>query len=549
MRAVRNLRKKGDPSSCDVDMFNSCYGPKVARCPYFDEFIDYDTIPYWRSVGSKSDILDLLENRLLPRPFEPSSGLTDCLHDVLSYLERFIPEGSLTPLKATDSVNYLPSNTSPGLPHLFEDFKTKGEAQKDALVVYRRDIEGGFRRSFDVPCKAGLRLSLAVKPDNKPRLVWIYPMAMAVAEGRFYFPIMNRLFKCLLFSWDFSYLRGDVHEINHWKNNAKSSFGTDISNFDGTVSKKMISIIFRWFRSRFTMNGTDHTVLDKVRDYFIRTPLWLYDKVFLTDGGVPSGSCFTQMLDSIVNCAYILYLCRSAYPYQAWNFPYCFEFLRVLGDDSDVAFFWEFGFKEFQIGVDALRKCGVKVHDTKGYFRTSCYYNQQLAVETGMTKDVNFLGFNIYNYWLGQSGICSKDPKLVIAQCLFPEHPEKDVGIALARLIGIKYSAGDDKQCHDIVDYFWEHITGRFPDAKVGDIPLEYKNMLKYVFGDFKIEDTELPTFEKICKLYRRASDESFICYPNNEYWSWVSDRWKVKHNTLKDFVFTDLVEDGAVVI
>merc|ERR1712132_20037 len=91
---------------------------------------------------------------------------------------------------------------------------------------------------------------------------------------------------------------------------------------------------------------------------------------------------------------------------------------------------------------------------------------------------------------------------LVIAQCLFPENPEKDASISLARLIGIKWSAGDNLENLNIVDEFFEMLDDRYPDLLIADkLPKEYELLFRYVFGRIKIPIDSFPSNQCHCSV------------------------------------------------
>ncbi|ALO50131.1 62 kDa protein [Penicillium aurantiogriseum partitivirus 1] len=190
------------------------------------------------------------------------------------------------------------------------------------------------------PCLAGQRGGMSERDDPKTRLVWIYPAEMLVIEG-FYAPLMYRDF---------------MNDPNSPMLNGKSAprlyaewccglregetlYGLDFSAFDTKVPTWLIYTAFDILRQNIewsTFQGKPvskqdaqkwRNVWDGMVWYFVNTPILMPDgRMFRKYRGVPSGSWWTQMIDSVVNYILIDYLaeCQEV---EIRN-------LRVLGDDS-----------------------------------------------------------------------------------------------------------------------------------------------------------------------------------------------------------------------
>jgi len=506
----------------------------VQSCPFYDRFFDFEDVPYWRSVGCRTDVQVRIDQFFDPLP-EPSQHQIDCLDTVLHYLERFLPD-KINPLSMEHAAACLPRDTSPGFPYtVTEPGVKKGELLKTIVSDYEKIVKpkNGFR--FNEPCSAGLRLALAKKPANKPRLVWVYPAVVQLAEAKFFIPIYSLLYRCKMFAWDFSFLRGEYSEIEHWLKGSATSYGADVSSFDATVYAFFLRRIFAWIASRFSMTIRQKLEFEAVADYFINTPLWYKKKVYLKNRGVPSGSFFTQLIDSIVNLSYQVYIFEimyhvgirndefSPYPFTYLS-PYFFheiKFCRILGDDSLVGFKHHvFKRAHYEYACDSLQENGVIIHAEKGFFRGWDCINR-----------AEFLGFELPSLFSNiRYPLLRKDPDLVVAQCLFPESQEKHPGIALARLIGIKWSCGDDYQAHEVVDYFHSLFEERHADATPGDLPVEFKHLFQFVFGRIQIPVDKYPSTEEVVNRYRlpfrsRTLDILRI-HTCSDYLEWVDLCW-----------------------
>lgn len=508
---------------------NHVYGGVVAPCPYYDAFFDLKSIPYWRSVGKREDVEANIEAFFVPTPASPDD-IVCALERVLKYLDSFFDE-TLRPLSAKGAVDALPNDSSPGFPYSVNGHRKKGDIKDQILRDYKVE-QSKFCKTgdFDLPCLAGLRLALARKPKNKPRLVWIYPAVVQAAEAKFFMPVYAQLFHCRLFSWDFSFLRGEIGELDQFVEASPVSFGTDVSTFDATVSAQLIRMIFDWMKSKFRLTCAQLNEFDAVARYFINTPLWYQNHVLLKRKGVPSGSFFTQLIDSVVNLSYQLVIVERAvrrdcpgYIMQVERF----SFLRVLGDDSLVAlddwFSYHLSKSNFSYSCNSFLKDGISIHPEKGFYR--------LLYEPRPQKG-EFLGFTIRWNSNARDWRFEKDSDLVLSQCVFPENAEKDPGLSYARLIGIKWSTGDDPELLEIVNTFFDMLMERYPDADPTKLPREYEHLFKYVFGNMKIDPTYYPSDEEVIDRYH---DESYSpvmsllrALPSNvRYSTWLLRSWR----------------------
>jgi hypothetical protein len=115
-------------------------------------------------------------------------------------------------------------------------------------------------------------------------------------------------------------------------------------------------VAFSILGDQLEMDEDDALLWRNIEEYFINTPIYMGDgNVYRKRGGVPSGSYFTQMIDSIVNYLAITY---AMYTNE-------FEFVKmyVLGDDS-------------MVGVNLSDECLEKVITTL----------VSLGLETNMSK-------------------------------------------------------------------------------------------------------------------------------------------------------------------
>nr|UYL95492.1 MAG: RNA-dependent RNA polymerase [Zhangzhou Parti tick virus 3] len=241
---------------------------------------------------------------------------------------------------------YMRRDTSAGVTFMG---KRKGEVMEEiyheARWLGHRMKQGGRHRfnPKDVrfpPCIAGQRGGMSDASDPKTRLVWVYPAEMLVVEGQYaprmyhdymadpLSPMLNgKSAQKLYTEWCVGLREGEL------------LYGLDFSSFDTKVPAWLIHVAFDILKQNVdfeTWHGESVSKRDRAKWnnvwngmvwYFINTPMLMPDgRMFRKYRGVPSGSWWTQMVDSVVNYILVSYLteCQGV---EARG-------LRVLGDDS-----------------------------------------------------------------------------------------------------------------------------------------------------------------------------------------------------------------------
>lgn len=154
---------------------------------------------------------------------------------------------------------------------------------------------------------------LKQKGKHKTRLVCMVDLRVIASELSFSKPIQHFLSREV--DWYSggktpeelrNLVRRDSRAVNHW-------VSLDFSSFDQTISDWLIEDAFKIIKSGFSQLSTeDEALLDVVRDSFIHKDFLLAEgEVKHVDKGVPSGSMFTQIVDSIVNRLMILTFLRA----------------------------------------------------------------------------------------------------------------------------------------------------------------------------------------------------------------------------------------------
>jgi hypothetical protein len=108
----------------------------------------------------------------------------------------------------------------------------------------------------------------------------------------------------------------------------KYQLAVDFSGFDATVNRKLIKMAFSVLRSHFELTESEQQVWSLVESEFINTKFLMPDgKIRYKEGGVPSGSYFTQLIDSIVSASVMIWALQKCGHQKASSA------LIVLGDD------------------------------------------------------------------------------------------------------------------------------------------------------------------------------------------------------------------------
>ena len=216
--------------------------------------------------------------------------------------------------------------------------QTKREAFSRGLLSANRILAPIDSRKPE-PCIALTRTG----KNGKSRLIWGYPMSMTLIEGMFAKPLLSE-FKGGSTPMAFAMTNKTLGlKILSSSQSKKYYYSLDASQFDSSIQRPIIriafSIIRTWFDPHQTLDcgRTVAEVLDIVEEYFIHTPIVMptgnrdvKGQGVLVTGkkhGVPSGSYYTQLIDSIANVIVIGAL-ASEFGFQVNKHD-----ILVLGDD------------------------------------------------------------------------------------------------------------------------------------------------------------------------------------------------------------------------
>lgn len=337
----------------------------------------------------------------------------------------------LEPIIDLDSIKLaLKLTKSSGLPLMVSKLES---------LAYSFDREEQIRLGAKKPnpCVAYKR----TQKENKTRLVWGYPLEMTIMEARFARPLIGAFLDSrttMAFGMQKyelgTYLKYNLKMYKH-------IMCLDYSKFDSSISSSLIAISFEILSSWFSEEDKLKYGWDTIVKYFIHTPIVMPDGHLYggKDHGVPSGSYFTQLIDSIVNTILIGAIGYAFKEETHWRSVF------VLGDDCI-------------FGVD--RKLDL---DTVSKFLRR--YGVTLNIEKSQFDIMYFLGA----YW--DSGFPDNELSDLAAKAVFPEtfrkYPENLTSKQKARLVLSSY-ASQYKSA-------WKFLPKRHPIIQMEQEALDFK--------------------------------------------------------------------------
>nr|UNI73914.1 MAG: RNA-dependent RNA polymerase [brine shrimp partiti-like virus 3] len=389
---------------------------------------------------------DTLKEDLFEYGCKKSKRINDPIYyTVLESVRRDLkPNELIIPLTTGAVVNHpnYPSTRSAGLP-----FKTqpnyptsKGAVVKipgvvDGIRQKWHDIGRGVNRELE-DCCCFARAQISSRQKNKIRATWGYPLEVYLEEGRFFYPMLENLKnkEQPKIAYGLEIATGGMGYINDMaRRNRGNYLMGDWRRFDKTVSAWIIrdafSLLYEWidFGRVIDSEGKiwnvrkDRSIrrFKRLVSYFINTPVRFSDgERYMKIGGVPSGSCFTNIVDSIINMIvmrYCIYQLSGSFPTDD----------VYLGDDSVVCTKNSIDLEAF--ATYAEEKFSMKLNTDKTY-------------QTKNSVNIHFLGY--YN----MDGKPYKPIDTVIASSIYPEKPTATKEETVVRLIGQAYSCFEPSQ-------------------------------------------------------------------------------------------------------
>lgn len=223
--------------------------------------------------------------------------------------------------------------------------------EDDFWYAYDRERQVRLGNKVPSPCIAYKRTQLG----GKTRLVWGYPFEMTIMEARFARPLIDIFLDrntTMAFGKSTFEVGASIARID---NSYGQTYGLDFSKFDSSVSSSLIQASFDILSTWFSESDRLEYGWDRVVDYFIKTPIVMPNgKLYRGKRhGVPSGSYFTQIVDSIANTMIQFYLSFR------FNYSLSWEDFKVLGDDVIISIPREVSLQQLS---DVVSSLGMHLH-------------------------------------------------------------------------------------------------------------------------------------------------------------------------------------------
>nr|APG78183.1 RdRp [Beihai partiti-like virus 1] len=357
-----------------------------------------------------------------------------------SVREQYTPQERLVPLTlgAVEQHPDLTRDSAPGLPYSQEGYRTKAD-------VLNAGISGRWHKLWDVVGKGKpaqipdsqhfFRAQTVDDPDvHKIRTTWGYPFDVLIEESRFFLPYIKWLKTTdqVPIGYQVEIATGGMHYIDDMlKSHPRATFGMlDWRKFDKTIPAWLIRDAFQIMYDVYEMGkvqcsegklwpvNSQHSQrrFRKIVNYFINTTIQTHIGLrFRKTGGVPSGSMFTNIIDSIVNAIVMRYLIYS----YAGEFPLADIY---MGDDSLLVL-------KDPINLDFLGELAEK--------KFSMILNTKKSYLTSNPNNVHFLGY--YNC----DGRPGRNTDFLISSFCDPERTVRDPHITLVRALGEMFATCD----------------------------------------------------------------------------------------------------------
>ena len=435
---ARNLSTDRDPMYFDdqvVDLMKE-FAWDVSR---IEEVVaQLDSIQYTSSRYSYSQIEDQLSRFEMPNvPYFGWNKNFKAAKDTVSQDLAKYRLRSIRYRENADVMDNLPKkDTHAGASYLVTGKRKKGEYEEDIFFeLLKREKDAKLNGTFGMPLMIGSRTQASMPYDDdgnftasfktKSRLVSMVDVYTILSEVRFARPVQSALNRV---DWYAGGKNDDA--INVILNRARSShdfwLSIDYSGFDQSISSWLIREAFDVVRSMFVDDSEFDDTLFKVlvndfcRKHFIDGE----GKLRYSEKGVPSGSMFTQIIDSIVNRLMIITYLNSQ---NIISYD-----MLIMGDDN-IIFTRQFLDRNDLEGY-LNANFGVQVHGDK-------------SSQGGRFQDPEFLS----RYW--SRGGAYRNPNHLIAKMAYPERFRNySSGKVFVELVLYSYILGYRQSMGELID-------------------------------------------------------------------------------------------------
>lgn len=284
---------------------------------YLNSLVDGDGILFSRNYKNYSSTSDAFESFSQPdyTSFRWNENYQKALEDMKSQFSKYHLKPVMYHCDA-DIANVLPKkDTHSGWTYILTGSKKKGDNLEGIYKRYQNDIRTArVNGTFANPILVGFRTQASGEFNedgsetgtckHKTRVVCMYDLISIIHELKYSYPIQK-----LIQDMDF-YAGGKDPStisglINTWRSKSLSWWSIDYSKYDMTISSWLIEDAFGILKCAFHEN-VDDTDWNLIVNDFIHKDFIVSEGIVHADKGVPSGSMFTQIIDSIVNRLMVL---------------------------------------------------------------------------------------------------------------------------------------------------------------------------------------------------------------------------------------------------
>lgn len=274
------------------------------------------------------------------------------------------------------------------------------------------------------------------RTSPKSRLVWAAPLATTILSTTFSKPCYEELVGRRAFAFGASF-RSIGSRLVDMQSRKRYIYALDFSGFDASLAPKLIDDAFGILRTHLELDSEHAKFWRRMVNDFIHTRIVLPDgSMWQVHRGVPSGSAFTSLVDSVCNIIILNYIWI-----RLTGRPLRSKDVFVLGDDSVVAHDWHF---EISAIESAAAELGIIVSTEK-------------SLRVALGGRVPFLGHD----W--KAGRPHREPYEIARRLAFPERFSKwlrDDRYSLYR----RYSMTTD--CIEALEIFVETVPWESQDLE-----------------------------------------------------------------------------------
>jgi hypothetical protein len=314
----------------------------------------------------------------------------EALNRALVHVQVLIPAHSVRPLSPNSAYESIPHNKLWGLPWMTSDPSVgPWYLEESQRITYPDDV---------YPSVIGVRGQANGPDDTKNRVVWMACKLSTIREAALMYPLLNTLKTRLGFS---AWGTPDDVDVAVTKLMAAASarhvciMSGDYSGFDSSVSRDLIDLIWDGLIGHWLVPECAASV-ELLKEVFATGGLCVPWEVLINrNGGVPSGSVFTNLFDSLCN------LVAGYYAAERCGVDLvCFE---VMGDDS--VFVFDPSITAEQLG-DAVGELGLKMNPDKQFIHDDAvHYLQRLYLREHVSAGINRGMHNPFRSMSGLTGM------------------------------------------------------------------------------------------------------------------------------------------------